>query len=108
MVMQTSSEHPGTGPNDALENRFVTRVRGLPQVRQVLLETAAEAPRIWTVIEAEPFDRSQREPVYAAELEALEAFPDVDADFRLVNVSEYGASQADAILPDDADVLWRR
>ncbi len=106
--MRTSPEHPRTGSDYALGNRFVTLVQALPHARQVLLEATDEGPRIWTVIEAEPFDRSQREPVYTAEIEALEAHPELDADFRLINLAEYGASRAGDILPDNAEVLWRR
>lgn len=106
--MQTSSRRPRVEADHALGERFVTLVRALPQARQVLLEAADEGARIWTVIEAEPFDRGQREPVYAAEIAALEAHPDVDADFRLINLAEYGESRAADVLPENAEVLWHR
>jgi hypothetical protein len=106
--MQTSSRRPRVEADHALGERFVTLVRALPQARQVLLEAAAEGARIWTVIEAEPFDRGQREPVYAAEIEALQAHPDVVADFRLINLTEYGESRAADVLPENAEVLWHR
>jgi hypothetical protein len=87
--------------------RYVDLVRSFPQVRRVLVEATPSGPRIWTVIEAEPFDRDQREPLYAAELEATGAAPEMDIDFRIVNVSEHGSSRA-GIVPDEAVALWHR
>ena len=105
--MQTSSQRSRMrAANYALGNQFAKLVRALPHARQVLLEATDEGPRIWTVIEAKPFDRGQREPMYAAELEALEAHPDVDEDFRLINLAEYGESRVGDILPENAEVLW--
>ena len=92
----------------ALAGRFVGLAGALPQVSQVLLEETEDGPCIWTVIRAEPFDRDQREPVYSAELEALESYPDVGVNFRLINLAEYDDTSMTEVLPADAAVLWRR
>jgi hypothetical protein len=102
---------PPPAPSEAvreLGRHYAALVRALPQTRQVLLEATHEGPRIWTVIDAEPFNGDLRMPVFAAELEALDRFPGVVVDFRLVNVAEYEDSPMAEVLPSDAEVLWRR
>jgi hypothetical protein len=98
----------GADPKGLLvRERYVDLVHSFPQVRRVLPEATPSGPRIWTVIEVEPFDRDQREPLYAAELAATGAAPELDIDFRVVNVVEYGSSRT-GIVPDGAVALWHR
>lgn len=87
--------------------RYVALVASLPQVRQVLLEETALGPRIWTVIEAEPFNRDRRESLYQAELDALEAEPDLSLDFRIINLAEHRRPSSQ-VIPERASALWQR
>lgn len=96
------------GELSLLVRHFVTAVRALSQTRQVLLEDTEEGPRLWIVIEAEPFERGQREPIYQAQGEALRRFTSVDVSFRLVNISEFGIDRVESLLPSESRVLWRR
>lgn len=61
---------------------------------------------IWAVIDATPFDRNQRYPVYAAQAQALrQAFSD-SVGFRLVNLREFDGG-TDGVVPND-HILWER
>jgi hypothetical protein len=91
----------------ALQKRFSDLVGALPQARRVLLETTDEGVCLWTVIEARPFDRAQREPVYEAQREVLRSYP-FDVEFRLINLAEYGPTRTSDVLPGDAQVVWAR
>ncbi|MBI4504129.1 MAG: hypothetical protein HY691_01220 [Chloroflexi bacterium] len=91
-----------------LIHAFTSRVGERPQVRKVLLEATGTGPRIWTVIEGEPFKPELRKPIYEAELEAMQISPDVVADFRLVNISEQECDSLDQMLPANAEVVWQR
>jgi hypothetical protein len=87
---------------------LVERLKRLPQVRRVLVETEGGVTRVWTVIEAEPFENSARDPVFDAELQAMIAHPDVEAGFRLLNSREYAGKPLAAYLPPDAALLYER
>ncbi|MGI8549856.1 MAG: hypothetical protein ACR2PL_03505 [Dehalococcoidia bacterium] len=89
-----------------METYYVDLARTLPQVRQVLVDECSPSTAIWTVIEAEPFDESQCEPVYQAELEALIAHPDAEVDLHLVNLSEYPGTPAEQLLPTNAQARY--
>src|SRR5437763_10172489 len=68
---------------------FVEAVRRLPQVQRVLVvEPESEHPWVWTIISAPPFELADREPVYRAQLQAIDAVPDATVQFRLINVEE--------------------
>jgi hypothetical protein len=88
--------------------RYVHLVASLPQVRRVLLEQTASGPRLWTIIAAEPFDDAQRDPVYQAELRALQEEPPESIDFRLLNVNEFPPESHASLLPLEATVLFDR
>jgi len=97
------------GPSfDTVVAAFVRRVTRLPQTCKVLIEHDGQATRIWTIIDAEPFDRSARAPVYAAELATLDEAGGLDVAFRLVNQREYGQGDLSAIVPAEAKVVWSR
>ncbi len=100
--VQTADELSG------LLGRFVDAVSELPQARQILLEDTEEGPRVWTVIEAEPFDRRHREPIYQTQGELLRNGSSIEVGFRLVNVSEFGADRMASVLPSGAQTLWVR
>jgi hypothetical protein len=93
---------------EALVNGFVRRIATLTQVRQVRLEGDGQAWRLWTLIQAEPFDRSAREPVYQAQFSSLQEHPAANVTFRLVNLAEYPEVAVDELEPTDARLLWPR
>jgi hypothetical protein len=45
-------------------------------------------PRVLTVIDAPPFDRAYRNPVYDAELQAIDEVGGAQPSFSLVNIRE--------------------
>src|SRR5713226_2936378 len=90
---------------DEFYRYFVSLAEKIPEVREVRLTDPDYAPRIWTVIRAEPFDNSKTDPVYRAEMAALIAFPDVRVDFRLVNLAEWIDDSEDQIIPSSAKIL---
>lgn len=100
---QVSSDHVST-----LVGEFIHIVSDLPHVRQVLLEATDVGPTVWTVIDAEPFKQDERDLVYDAELRVIERRPNLDVDFRLINVAEYGDEAEEGLLPTRARTLWRR
>jgi hypothetical protein len=63
---------------------------------------------LWTVISAEPFEEAQRDPVYHAELQALQEEPSESVDFRLVNLDEFPPESRDSLLPRGAVLLFER
>ena len=91
----------------ALAEKFAGLALALPQVQQVLLEETEEGAAIWTIIDAAPFDSTFREPVYAAEAEALRSIDGGLADFRLLNTREYEPAQSD-LLPKSPSRVWNR
>ena len=91
----------------ALAEKFAGLALALPQVQQVLLEETDEGPTIWTIINAEPFDSSFRDPVYEAEAEALRSVNGGLADFRLLNTREYERGVED-LLPTSPSKVWKR
>ena len=99
-------------PSEQARQEFVAdlveRLKRLPQVRRVLVETDGGAPQVWTVIEAEPFENAARDPIFDAELAAMMAHPGVPAGFRLLNSREYAGRPLDDYLPPDAALLYER
>jgi hypothetical protein len=74
----------------------------------VLIDWQGTLPRIWTVIDAKPSDRTARDSVYEAQLATLVAHPEIEVDFRLINASEFADSPVDQILPVTGRSLWIR
>lgn len=81
---------------------YVALAEKLPQVRRVVSKRSAAGLAVWTLIEAPPFDRSFRNPVYEAELAALGS-SEASISFRLINSAESVFS-----IPQDAEVLLSR
>jgi hypothetical protein len=99
---------PANRDAEMAASKYVELVRALPQVDRVLLERAPSAYWIWTVIRAEPFDDSAREPVYQAELDALQDELKIPVGFRLVNLAEFPPEDHRSVLPTTATVLFQR
>jgi hypothetical protein len=89
-----------------LAEHFAELAFALQQVQRVILVADDGDLTIWTVIDAEPFDRGQRYPVYVAQARAL-SMTDCDfVDFRLVNLREFGSDAANVV--PRAEVIWER
>jgi len=103
----------GRGARSGLEREAIRLVEqfaelafALPQVQRVVLVADDDDLTIWTVIDAEPFDRDQRYPVYGAQARVLRDAECDAVDFRLINVREFGSDAAD-MMPR-AGILWER
>ncbi|MGE0540103.1 MAG: hypothetical protein AB7R89_07970 [Dehalococcoidia bacterium] len=91
-----------------LVSEFVRAMRQLPQARAVYLSFADDEPCITTFIDAEPFNRALRNPIYQAQAEVLHAHPGIDVDFRLVNLTEFGGRPPAEFLPENRVQLLHR
>jgi hypothetical protein len=91
-----------------LVSEFVRAMRQLPQARAVYLSFADDEPCITTFIDAEPFNRALRNPIYQAQAEVLRAHPGIDVDFRLVNLAEFGGRPSAEFLPENRVQLLHR
>lgn len=89
-----------------IAERFAESVSRLPFVRHVALD-AAPTSRIWTLIDAEPFeDWDERDAVYQAQLETIASLQGDVVTFRVVNLAEHPGCEPEHLVPDDAIVLW--
>ncbi len=75
--------------------------------KKILIVEDEEGFTIWTIIEAEPFDDSQRKPIYQAQINILRQMEEgIPIDFRILNISEY--KQIEDIIPSSAKIYWQR
>jgi hypothetical protein len=86
---------------------FVSVVRKVPHVQQVLVDDPEYVRHVWTVISAPPFEDRYRLPVYEAELGALEQTGYPTIDFRLINMQEVAADLS-SVLPSSYHTVYRR
>ena len=87
---------------------FVDNVRYFPEVRTILLSRLGDSARLWTVIEAPPFEQSIRNRIYAEQLKVLSMTELPVLDFRVVNLNEYDTEERELIVPENAQVLYVR
>ncbi len=64
----------------------------------------------WTIIDAEPFDSTLREPIYDAQVKIYkEMKEDLALDFHVLNLSElHDRQELESILPPSAKLIWQR
>jgi hypothetical protein len=86
---------------------FLSAIQPLSQVKRVLVDDLLQTRHILTVISAAPFEFSEREPVYEAQLAALEQARYPTVNFRLINVEELAVS-LDAAIPSTYHTVFRR
>jgi hypothetical protein len=97
------------GSTGLLIRTFVDEVAGLPQVERVLVvRPQSDGPSIWTLISAPPFEIEYREPIYQAQLRAIDAAPDALVQFRLVNLDELNQPTEQVVPTPHAIVYDRR
>ncbi len=87
---------------------FAELLTEMPAVRYVGLAGSDRKPCLAVIIEAEPFDRAARYPVYEAYGSMLDAFDGVALDLRLSNAREYEVGAWDDLVPATARDLLRR
>jgi hypothetical protein len=97
-----------TSAVEQLTHAFAESVSQLPQAREVSITGQEDIPRLWTVIDATPFDPSPRYEVYRCELAVRERFPRVVVEFALINPLEWPFSERAFLIPSTAIVVWRR
>lgn len=110
MPRQRQSVHPPLSGSliNVFIKEYVQRVRDLRQVRQVLLDESSGVPEIWTLIEATPFERVERDLVYQAELDTLVAHPETQTNFHVINLAEHANTPPAHILPSQAKTHFAR
>ena len=79
-------------------------------VKQILIVEDEEGFTILTLIEAEPFDDSQRKPIYQAQINILRQMEeDIPVDFHILNVSEHlNLEELRDVIPSNAKIFWQR
>ncbi|MGE5595757.1 MAG: hypothetical protein ACM3S1_06930 [Hyphomicrobiales bacterium] len=95
------------GPVVQIATTYLGLVEDLEWVVRV---SAAEGDpgAVLTIIDAPPFDREFRRPIFEAELKALERIPDVAPEFILVNINELAAQGREwSALPGETLLLER-
>lgn len=86
---------------------YLNMINNIEIVKQILIVEDEEGITIWTIIEAEPFDDSQRKPIYQAQINILRQVDEgTPIDFRILNISEY--KQRGNIIPSSAKIVWQR
>lgn len=95
-------------PEAKVLREYVALVSKFSFVEQVLAVPGYEGIEIWTIIDAEPFEREPRYQVYEAELQASDGEPDAMVLLRLINRREYGDEGTESALPTNALIAWRR
>ncbi len=88
---------------------YVEKVKPIEYVREVrVIENEGGYPRIWTIIEAPPFEDSLLNPIFEAEGEILRT-GNIPVDFELLNLSEYPDKTAlSGVIPPEARSVCRR
>lgn len=87
---------------------YLDSIRQLHSVRLVLMERERlPVPRIWTIIDAPPFDLEYRKAIYLAQQGAMAQVESPVVTFRLINVRELEAD-LDGVLPPKYTVLYPR
>lgn len=86
---------------------YLNIVNTIEIVKKILIAEDEEGFTIWTLIEAEPFDDSQRMPIYQAQINIMRQMEEgIPIDFRILNISEY--KQIEDIIPSSATIFWQR
>ena len=104
LIPSVEAEQPSV---EELCQDYLNIVNTLEIVKQILIAEDEEGFTIWTLIEAEPFDDSQRMPIYQAQINIMRQMEEgIPIDFRILNISEY--KQIEDIIPSNAEIYWQR
>ena len=87
--------------------RFMKRVKRLPELNHVILDTNTVPMYLQTVIEAPLPDNKYYHKVLDAEFKATEGHPDVLLNFRIKNKTTNPAEVPEEPI-DGVQVLWQR
>ena len=104
LIPSVEAEQPSV---EELCQDYLNMVNTIEIVKQILIVEDEEGFTIWTIIEAEPFDDSQRKPIYQAQINIFRQIEEgIPIDFRILNISE--CKQIEDIIPSSAKIYWQR
>ena len=98
----------GPATPEAISNRYVGKVRDIPEVQEVRLVKDEEGISLWTIISATPFDKVPRNRIYRAQIEILRDADRPIVDFRLINLNELPEASREHIVPRDSRIVWEK
>jgi hypothetical protein len=107
LIPSTEAELPSV---EELCQDYLSMVNTFEIVKQILIVEDEEGFTIWTIIEAEPFDDSQRKPIYQAQINMLRQMKeDIPIDFHILNASECSnLEDLRDVIPSNAKIFWQR
>ena len=93
---------------DDIIAKFVGEARQLAHVQSIVLQHArGDIPRVWTVIDAPPFDHSYLRAVILAQLSAIRDHDDPAIDFHFLNIQRL-TSGLEQYLPTGQTLYQRK
>ncbi len=95
---------------DWLCNAYIEMVSKIETVKKIFVVETNNGLLCWTIIDAEPFDSTLREPIYDAQVKIYkEMKEDLALDFHVLNLSELQDKQElESVLPPGAKLVWQR
>lgn len=89
-----------------LPSSFVREVSKIQAVKTVIQVRTESGMCIWTILDMEPENQELRYDIYDIEGRVLDHFPDVQVDFRLINLAEY--PDPDSVHIPSREVIYQR
>jgi len=107
---ESSTCQATTASIDKLCNSYIEIVSKIEIVKRIFVVETRNSWVCWTIIDAEPFDSIQREPIYEAQVKIYrEKEDDLVLDFHVLNLSElHDKQELESILPPSAKLVWQR
>jgi hypothetical protein len=107
---ENSIRQATTASFDKLCNSYVEMVSKVEIVKKIFVVETQNGLVCWTVIDAEPFDSTQSEPIYDAQVKIYQEMKeDLALDFHVLNLSElHDRKELESILPPGAKLVWQR
>lgn len=88
--------------------RYLDLVKDIPEVREVWLSEDSDGAMLWTVIDADRFDRGPRSKANFAQYEVMRSMDKPLLDFRLLRSSELQGDRRDHFLPRNRRVVLEK
>ncbi len=107
---ENSIDQATTASLDNLCNSYVEMISKIDIVKKIYVIDTNGALTCWTVIDAEPFNSTQSEPIYDAQVKIYQEMKeDLALDFHVLNLSElHDRQELESILPPSAKLVWQR
>ncbi|GEM_PF-2284406 len=103
-----STVHQYIEARQKLIEKFVAKVCRFKEVKKILIVDNGGVPRLWTVLDAKPWDWEVQRRIFEIESQTLRALDQPLLDFRLINLSEIEEDQHPYVIPDGAKLLYER